>query len=148
MVSARQKLRPAQQVIQKDNTMKARWTRNSIRLRITPGELNALQSGQAVTEELKLGPGGGWSVTLCPASAQTGLTFELGALRLTLAQPAVLDLARPETEGIYFQTPTDPALRYYIEKDFPCIHPRAAEAQEPVNETFQPPQDFAERKEE
>ena len=132
----------------KDNTMKVRWTRNSIRLRITPGELNALQSGQTVTEELKLGPGGGWSITLCPASAFTGIAFELGGLRLTLAQPDVLDLARPDAEGIYFQTPTDPSLRYYIEKDFPCIHPRAAEAQEPAGETFNPPEGFAERKDE
>lgn len=127
--------------------MKVRWTRNSIRLRITPGELNALQIGQAVTEELKLGPGGGWSVTLYPASDHTGIAFELGALRLTLASSDVLNLARPEAEGVYFQTPTDPSLRYYIEKDFPCIHPRAAEARESASETFAPPQDLAERKE-
>ena len=55
-------------------------------------------------------------------------------------------LAAPDAEGVYFQSPG--GLRYVIEKDFPCVHPRGAEAREPVTETFQPPPDFERRKNE
>jgi hypothetical protein len=50
-------------------------------------------------------------------------------------------LAVPETEGVYFTTnrPDRGLIRYFIEKDFPCIHPRAAEALEGPSETFAPP---------
>jgi len=33
-------------------------------------------------------------------------------------------------------------IRYFIEKDFPCIHPRAADALEGPSETFAPPPGF------
>jgi hypothetical protein len=44
---------------------------------------------------------------------------------------------------VYF---SDSSLRYYIEKDFPCLHPRPAEASESTTETFEAPSDFAQRK--
>jgi hypothetical protein len=47
---------------------------------------------------------------------------------------------------VYFQTADSAPFRYFIEKDFPCVHPRAAEALEPRTETFPPPPDFEARK--
>jgi hypothetical protein len=37
-------------------------------------------------------------------------------------------------------------LRFYIEKDFPCAHPRAGEAEEAPTPTFTPPPGFEARK--
>lgn len=124
--------------------MKIRWTRNSVRLRITPLELEDLQRGQAVVETLSL-PGGNWSATVQPGTRQTSLTLEKSALVLSLAKADLAQLSASDSEGVYFNTEREPPLRYFIEKDFPCAHPRSADALEPASETFVPSTDFMER---
>jgi hypothetical protein len=37
-------------------------------------------------------------------------------------------------------------IRYFIEKDFPCVHRRAADALESPSETFAPPSSFVSKK--
>ncbi len=118
--------------------MKVRWTQHSLRLRITPTELERLQQNLSVTEMLSL-RGGGWSIAIETSDSPTRLSAAQGALTLFLAANDVNKLAVPETEGVYFRCEGDPPLRYYIEKDFPCIHPRPAEAQEQPSETFDTP---------
>jgi hypothetical protein len=81
-----------------------------------------------------------------PATGETSLRFESGALRLSLSEADRQKLSAPENEGVYFQSEGEPSLRYFIEKDFPCAHPRAADALEPATETFAPPAGFEERK--
>jgi hypothetical protein len=124
--------------------MKVRWTRNSVRLRITPSELEDLQRGQTVTEMLSL-PGGNWSATIRPHAPQTSLALEQSELVLSLSEDDLARLSAPDHEGVYFNTEGEPPLRYFIEKDFPCAHPRAADALEPASETFAPSTDFLER---
>jgi hypothetical protein len=124
--------------------MKIRWTRNSVRLRITPSELEDLQRGQAVAETLSL-PGGNWNATIRPGAPQTSLILEQSTLVLSLAEADLAQLSTPESEGVYFITEGELPLRYFIEKDFPCAHPRAADALEPASETFAPSTDFLER---
>ncbi|MBV9470020.1 MAG: hypothetical protein JOZ57_12340 [Abitibacteriaceae bacterium] len=124
-----------------------RWTHNSLRLRISPSELAQLQQGEIVTETLMLSPDGSWSAIIQPDSALTNLILAAGTLRFLLAPSDLERLSVPETEGVYFTTASEPPVRYFIEKDFPCIHPRADGAQEPATETFAPPADFAQRKE-
>ena len=119
--------------------MKVRWTGSSLRLRITPTELEAITRGERVGEALTVPGGVQWQVDVAPA-AVTALTSEAGAMTLRLSAVDRERLAAPDAEGVYFQSPD--ALRYVIEKDFPCAHPRGSEAQEPVTETFQPPPDF------
>jgi hypothetical protein len=53
-------------------------------------------------------------------------------------------LAVPETEGVYFTTnrPDRGLISYFIEKDFPFIHPRAAHALKDPSETFVAPPGF------
>ena len=126
--------------------MKIRWTRSSVRLRITPGELENLQTGHIVAETMRVSGAGAWSAEIHPLSGQTALDIDGGRLRLMLAQAEVHRLAEPEREGIYFETPDHPPLRYYIEKEFPCVHPRRTEAPEPVTETFTPDEAFLRRK--
>jgi hypothetical protein len=123
--------------------VKIRWTKNSVRLRITPQELEALQRGETIRESFPLGDA--WHVAVVP-SGQTALQFVESVLQITLSENDRAVLANPENEGVYFQTDTEIPLRYFIEKDFPCANPRAAEAMEPVTETFAPPSGFEARK--
>jgi hypothetical protein len=126
--------------------MKIRWTRSSVRLRITPSELDNLRRGQEVAETLLL-PDGSWKAAIRPGAAQTSLFVDQGALVLALADSDIIQLAAPESEGVYFHLEGKPPLRYFIEKDFPCAHPRAADSQEPSSETFHPSADFPQRNE-
>ena len=124
--------------------MKIRWTKNSVRFRITPADLESLQNHQPITEEIAFG-NGYWEASIGVAAA-THLWFEKMILQIQISPADLAQLAAPEHEGVYFSTDSEPSIRYIIEKDFPCAHPRAAEALEPKTETFAAPPDFERRK--
>lgn len=124
--------------------MKIRWTANSLRLRITPAELEALRRGEPISETLCLGDGA-WSVE-AQRDSVTALTMRGSHCRLTITPDALNRLLAPDAEGVYFQQEGPSTIHYLIEKDFPCSHPRASNAMEPPTETFAAPPDFAERK--
>jgi hypothetical protein len=126
--------------------MKIRWTRDSVRLRITPTEFAVLQSGKNILESVGPPGGAGWRAAIVPSAGDTSLDFEAGGLHLALGTEDCRRLAEPDREGVYFQSNEDGGLRFFIEKDFPCAHPRAADALEPPTETFTPPPGFEERK--
>lgn len=119
--------------------MKVRWREDSLRLRITPGELAALVAGEWVGEGAVFP--GSWSVRLGLGEESTLTAPQPGALVVTLSADDRDRLAEPEREGVYFTTES---YRFFIEKDFPCAHPRPKEAQE-ATETFAPPPGFADR---
>jgi hypothetical protein len=123
--------------------MKVRWTRDSLRLRITPGELAALERGEAITERLEFPGGRGWTVRLDPTAAETGVAWLDGLVQVGVVAADVRRLAAPDAEGIY---PHTPELRLLVEKDFPCAHPHAPDALEPATERFPPSPAFLERK--
>jgi hypothetical protein len=124
--------------------MKVRWKYGSLRLRITPSELKDLLGGQQIFERFELSGGPVWEVSVYPSAEQTSLRNRGAKIELMLSQEDQNKLALPETQGVYFLT--DPSnhdsIRYFIEKDFPCIHPRAADALEVPSETFSPPAGF------
>ena len=128
--------------------MKVRWTRGSVRLRITPTELKALERGASVREEFTLPGGGTWGAAIQPGAPETGLTLKRGELRFSLSDADRDRLLAPDAEGVYFhrEDAQGVGVRYFIEKDFPCAHPRAAEAGEPAAETFAAPEGFLDRK--
>jgi hypothetical protein len=127
--------------------MKIRWTENSVRLRITPSELAALERSEIVKASLTFSENeNGWSAAILPGVAQTSVQLVSGSLLIRLSGEDRYELSEPDCEGVYFQQEDAVPIRYYIEKDFPCVHPRAAEAQEPPTETFAPPEEFEERK--
>jgi hypothetical protein len=75
--------------------------------------------------------------------------MEEGGLRLFLAPADRARLLTPEVEGVYLCLGGDErggAVRYFIEKDFPCMHPRPMDAHEPETETFEAPAHFVEEK--
>lgn len=121
--------------------MKVRWTDASIRLRITPTELGSLERGETVRCRLSF-PGGAWAVALVPHAGVTDLQFADAEARLLLSREDGLRLSHPDAEGVYFETDPRESIRYFVEKDFPCAHPSAAEALEPQTEAFTPPPDF------
>ena len=124
--------------------MKVRWTSVGVRLRITPTELAALRQGACLAESLDVGGAIVWSVELC-SGGETRLVGEPGKLALTLSAGDIDRLAEPATEGVYFEAAGAAPLRYYVEKDFPCAHPGAPEANEPRSETFPAPDGFKRR---
>ena len=128
--------------------MKVRWTNDSIRFRITPSELDALLRNEMVTEALHLPGGAVWEVQLRSAvGGPSRLTSDANAAVILLGPDDRVRLAAEDSEGVYFgEDSGGHGIRFYVEKDFPCAHPRAIEAQEPVTETFAPPADFVHRK--
>ena len=124
--------------------MKIRWTPKSVRFRIAPAELESLKNVQPVGAVLQLGESAAWSARIEPYSdAGSTLRFTAGVLLLQLSPADLQTLAAPENEGVYLR---DGELRFFVEKDFPCAHPRASEADEAHAETFAPPVGFEERK--
>jgi hypothetical protein len=113
--------------------MKVRWKHDSLRLRITPTELEDLLGGEQVSERFDLSNGSVWEVVICPNAEETGLRNFGPVVHLLLSREDQEKLAVPNRPGL---------IRYFIEKDFPCIHPRAADALEGPSETFAPPPGF------
>ncbi len=126
--------------------MKVRWTSESLRLRITPPELDALELGEPVRAALTVPGGAAWRVVLLLTDGPTGLTSDKGEVRFFLSSADGERLAQPDTEGVYFKTETEPPLRFFVEKDFPCAHPRLVDALEAQAETFTPTPEFEARK--
>ena len=120
--------------------MKIRWTAESVRYRIEPEELESLLQGEAVEVSFA----GVWKAVLKQGETSC-LVTEGGEVHILLSPSETETLAQPEQEGVYFLQKTPP-LRYYVEKDYPCAHPRASDAEERPTETFSPSQAFMERK--
>lgn len=124
--------------------MKVRWNESSLRLRITPSELTALEQGNEISQRLPVTPEFAWTVAVRPQAPRTVLTAEGAGVMVLLTAGDVDALARPDAEGVYFGAEGPGRPRYYIEKDFPCTHPRAGEAAEVEAETFPGPAAVAE----
>ncbi len=123
--------------------MKVRWTEESVRLRITPSELVALEAGFELWEELRFPGGLSWAVAVEPGAARTDLRTAGDTVALRLTDVDVALLSDGETEGVYF---TGGRIRYFVEKDFPCGHPHSHEACEPATERFAPTAGYRARK--
>ena len=122
--------------------MKTRWTKTGVRFRISPTELAKLEAGERIEEKLMWRNQEVWR-----AAIEIGETTALNAVKNGVTFKLSLDdrlkLFRADAEGVYF---SENDFRYSVEKDFPCAHPRAIEANEPESETFAAPPDFADRK--
>ena len=106
--------------------MKIRFTNSSLRVRITPNELERIKN----REPLELVFGNAWTISVLPAET-TVLETRDGVVVLGLSSSDAILLAEPTREGVYFEAG---GIRFFIEKDFPCEHPRTA--LEESTETF------------
>ena len=126
--------------------MKVRWTENSIRLRITPSELEALENNQIVREAVKLA-GGSWTARILPGCAHTDFGLVDGDLLVYLSTADLNGLSAPQEEGVYFTSEAagNQGISVCIEKDFPCAHPRQSAVPEPASECFSPTENYLKR---
>lgn len=126
----------------KDDSVKVRWTDESLRVRLTPGELAKLTRGESLRQHLDLG-GGGWEIHVTPSGPALDTTWNDGVVCVSIPPSEVDRLAEPEREGVYAH---HSGRRLLVEKDFPCAHPHSVEAAEPETERFAPTPEFLERK--
>ncbi len=98
--------------------MKIRFTSSSLRVRITPNELERIKNREKL--ELNFGIPGGWQFVLAP-DEQTRLETRDDVVVFGLSAMDATILAEPTREGMYFEAE---GLRFFVEKDFPCEHPR------------------------
>ena len=101
-----------------------------MRLRITPPELEALRGGrQPVIASIGVGI---WEVFLEVGPWESQLLTRGAQIHVHLSMADLATLLEPSCEGVYL---TRGDFAYYVEKDFPCEHPRPAEvALEPAPE--------------
>jgi hypothetical protein len=93
--------------------MKIRWNRSSLRLRITPKELEMLRNAEPVVEENAF-----WALCLEPGD-RTELVQHQARVLFRLASDDVRRLLEPTREGIYAN---QDGFKFFVEKDFPCQH--------------------------
>ena len=104
--------------------MKLRILRDSIRLRVTQGEVARLGAGESVVETTSLGQGAEFEYALSPGNSDA-MTASMGDRRLTVTVPAGALSAWAAGDAVGVDCPTDvkgPSI--LVEKDFACLSPR------------------------
>ena len=84
--------------------MKVRWKHDSLRLRITPTELEDLLGGEQICERLDLSDGPVWEAAILPDAEETGLRNFGAVVHLLLSREDQKKLAYPKIQGVYFTT--------------------------------------------
>lgn len=110
--------------------MKLRIKGDSIRLRLSQGEVSKLAGGEAV-EERTCFPGGAalvYRLRAVAGAAQVGAAFHDGVVDVTLPRDAAATWAATEQVSLGGeQALPDGTLRILVEKDFACLAPREGE---------------------
>jgi hypothetical protein len=110
--------------------MKLRIRGNSIRLRLTRGEVQDLVTQGRVAEltRLPVGPAFGYQLRADAAAAAVTATFEAGVLGVAVPKAAAEAWAASEEVAIGGGLPVaGGTLTILVEKDFPCLTVRAGE---------------------
>ncbi len=111
--------------------MKLRIRDNSVRLRLTRGEVDSLQAEGLVSARTEF-PGGrsfSYLVESSPASVKPAAFFSDNVVTIRLPETAVLAWATSEQVSIDGELLLDDGdtLRILVEKDFACLAPREDE---------------------
>lgn len=109
--------------------MKLRIRGDSLRLRLTQSEVQALGDTKSVSETIHFGPGRSleYRLELAGVDAPTA-SFEAECVRVQLPEAAARRWVESEEVGIEHDQPLpEGALRLLIEKDFQCLAPREGE---------------------
>jgi len=111
--------------------VKLRIRDNSIRLRLTRGEVDNLRDAGLVSARTPF-PGGRefqYSVESSPASVNPGAFFSDNVITVRLPETAVLAWANSEQVSIVGEQRLDDGelLTILVEKDFACLAPREGE---------------------
>jgi hypothetical protein len=109
--------------------LKLRLYQQSLRVRLTQGEVQSLGAGDVLTYRLALGPtpDAGWRFALRAADvSEPCAATEGGALTVQLPRAQALALAQTDLVTLRADlalSGCDP-LRFTLEKDFQCLQPR------------------------
>ncbi len=106
--------------------MKLRIRGDSLRLRLSRGEIGQLQAQGRVSQAIHFGPGSAieYAIELAEVDAP-GARFESGTLTLSLPRALGLAWASGDEVGIEAtQALPEGQLALLIEKDFQCLAPR------------------------
>ncbi|MDX1499975.1 MAG: hypothetical protein R3176_08765 [Woeseiaceae bacterium] len=111
--------------------MKLRIRDNTLRLRLTQGEVAQLRDEGRVAAKTVF-PGGrefGYVIESSPARVRPGADFENGTVRVRLPEAAVRDWADSDMVTIRDELALDEGggLVLLVEKDFACLAPRPGE---------------------
>jgi hypothetical protein len=110
--------------------MKLRIRGDSIRLRLTRGEVGDLVAKGVVVERTRLpaGPGFCYRLRADGSARAVTATFEAGVLGVDVPKAAAEAWAASEEVAIRGEVPAgDGLLTILVEKDFPCLTVRAGE---------------------
>jgi hypothetical protein len=111
--------------------MKLRIRDNTLRIRITQGELAKLASGQKLEQTTEFSTSAKLVTTVEPSAKanQCEATFAMGRIALQIPLREIRDLAETDRIGIesYQKINETRSLHLLIEKDFDCLHPKADE---------------------
>ena len=107
--------------------MKLRLLGNSIRLRLTRTDVNALGEGRPVVERTEFADGAALEFALAPANVD-GVEAQFDGQRLTVLAPAELLKTWSTSERVALAEPDPGAVpAILVEKDFACLSPRAGD---------------------
>jgi hypothetical protein len=111
--------------------MKLRIRGNSIRLRLTQGEVQTLAEKGRVEDAIAFAPGSRLVYALATSDSRDALAARLDGARVEVTLPSALakDWAASTRVGIEGEQPIGEGepLRILVEKDFACLHPRKGE---------------------
>jgi hypothetical protein len=103
---------------------------DSLRLRLTRGEVQELQQAGRVEERVHIGAHGVLTYRLqrAPGAASLGASFEGGVIEVQVPEAAALKWCTSDLVTLdHVQRHGASAVRIIIEKDFACLGPRADE---------------------
>ena len=105
--------------------MKLRIKGDSLRLRLTRGEVAALASDGVLSERMQL-PGASLTYAIVADPDATSMSAQLHDGALTVTAPAAMVRSWVGSEAISLEAQDGP-LRILVEKDFACLTPREGE---------------------
>ena len=113
--------------------MKLRIHGNSIRFRITQGEMAALADGAKLEDSLQFGPAQteilSYALETSPQCSEVRALYSKGAIQVILPTNLAQALTDPSQVGIEHAQPVAKGvtLKIVLEKDFQCLHSRPGE---------------------
>jgi hypothetical protein len=105
--------------------MKLRIRGNTLRYRLTQGEVAALAEGRAVVEEVVFGEGR-FTYEIVAGKGAPGMDVHASAWRISVVIPGELARAWGESEEVGLSADAN-GIKLVVEKDFACLKPRAGE---------------------
>ncbi|MFZ0662641.1 MAG: hypothetical protein WAM66_08120 [Acidobacteriaceae bacterium] len=113
--------------------MKLRTRGDSLRFRLTRGEVSRLLAGDRVSESVHFSPAAGsvlkYSLQSSQDAAQMAASFGNGELHVDLPAALVGSWANTDQVGMEYAQPAGEGrkLQVVVEKDFRCLQPRPEE---------------------